>query len=180
MVYTGKIDAESKAYVRFLREEGDLTVQEIVDLCGISRGSIYRCLNAKKCEKDRKLRGRPRLISPRDERIIVRNIARLRKAEGNFSCHQLRAESGLHHVSLCTMNRTLKRLGFGFMETRRKGILTEKDYAERRQFARTVQRSYSKDFFKTDICFYLDGVSFYHKSNPMNDARAPHGKVWRK
>ena len=72
MVYTGKIDAESKAYVRFLREEGDLTVQEIVDLCGISRGSIYPCLNAKKCEKDRKLRGRPRLISPRDERIIVR------------------------------------------------------------------------------------------------------------
>ena len=127
MVYTGKIDAESKAYVRFLREEGDLTVQEIVDLCGISRGSIYRCLNAKKCEKDRKLRGRPRLISPRDEQIIVRNIARLRKAEGNFSCHQLRTESGLHHVSLCTMNRTLKRLGYGFMEARRKGMLTEKD-----------------------------------------------------
>ena len=102
------------------------------------------------------------------------------KEEENFSCHQLQAESGLHHVSLWTMNRTLKRLGYGFMEARRKGILTEKDYAERRQFARTVQRSYSKDFFKTDICFYLDGVSFYHKSNPMNDARAPHGKVWRK
>ena len=65
MVYTRKIDAESKAYVRFLREEVDLTVQEIVDLCGISRSPIYRCLNAKKCEKDRKLRGRPRLISPR-------------------------------------------------------------------------------------------------------------------
>ena len=50
MVYTGTIDAESKAYVRFLHEEGDLTVQEIVDLCGISRSSIYRCLNAKKYE----------------------------------------------------------------------------------------------------------------------------------
>ena len=148
MVYTGKIDAESKAYVRFLREEGDLTVQEIVDLCGISRASIYRCLKAKKCEKDRQLRGRPRLISRRDERIIVRNIARLRKEEGNFSCHQLRAESGLHHVSLWTMNRTLKRLGYGFMEARRKGILTEKDYPERHQFVRTVQRSYSKDFLK--------------------------------
>ena len=72
MVYTGTIAAESKAYVRFLCEEDDLTVQEIVHLCGISRTSIYRCLNAKKCEKDRKLRGRPRLISPRDEQIIVR------------------------------------------------------------------------------------------------------------
>ena len=160
MVYTGTTDAESKACVRFLREEGDLTVQELVDLCGISRASIYR-LNAKKRQKDRQLRGMPRLISPRDERIIVQNIARLRKEEGNFSCHQLRAESGSHHVSLWTMNRTLKRLGYGFMEAGRKGILTEKDYAERRQFARTVQRSYSKDFFKTDICFYLDEVSFY-------------------
>ena len=74
MVYTGTIDAESKAYVRFLREEGDLTVQEIVDLCGISRASIYRCLNAKKCEKDRQLRGRPRLISPRDERLLSYEI----------------------------------------------------------------------------------------------------------
>ena len=130
MVYTGTIDAESKAYVRFLREEGDLTVQEIVDLCGISRASIYRCLKAKKCEKDRQLRGRPRLISRRNEQIIVRNIAGLRKEEGNFSCHQLRAESGLHHFSLWTMNRTLKRLGYGFMEAGRKGILTEKDYPE--------------------------------------------------
>ena len=112
--------------MRVLREQGDLTVQEIADLCGISRASIYRCLSAKKGEKERQLRGRPHLISPRDERIIVRNIARLRKEEENFSCHQLRAESGLHHVSLWTMNRTLKRLGYGFMEARRKGILTER------------------------------------------------------
>ena len=118
--YTGTIDAESKVYVRFLREHSDLTVQEIVDLCGISRSSIYRCLNAKKCEKERQLRGRPRLISPRDERIIVRNIARLHKEEGNFPCHQLRAESGLHHVSLWTMNRTLKRLGFNLHRRKKK------------------------------------------------------------
>ena len=141
MVYTETIDAESKAYVRFLLEQSDLTVQEKVDICGISRASIYRFLNAKKCEKDRQLQGRPRLISPRDERMIVRNIARLCKGEGNFSCH--RTESGLHHVSLWTKNRTLKRLGYGFMEARRKGILTQRDYTERRQFARTVQRSYS-------------------------------------
>ena len=31
-----------------------------------------------------------------------------------------------------------------------------------------------------DICFYLDGVSFYHKYNPLGDARAPKGKIWRK
>ena len=43
MVYSGNIDAETKAYLRFLRQQSDLTVQEIVYLCGISRASVYRC-----------------------------------------------------------------------------------------------------------------------------------------
>ena len=30
------------------------------------------------------------------------------------------------------------------------------------------------------IYFYLDGVSFHHKYNPLDDARAPKGKIWRK
>ena len=30
-----------------------------------------------------------------------------------------------------------------------------------------------------DICFYLEGVSFYHKYNPLDDARAPKDKIWR-
>ena len=30
------------------------------------------------------------------------------------------------------------------------------------------------------INFYLDGVSFYYKSNPASQARAPTGRVWRK
>ena len=28
------------------------------------------------------------------------------------------------------------------------------------------------------IAFYLDGVSFIHKYNPFDQARAPKGKVW--
>ena len=31
-----------------------------------------------------------------------------------------------------------------------------------------------------DICFYLDGVSFYHKHNPLDDTRTPKGKILRK
>ena len=43
-----------------------------------------------------------------------------------------------------------------------------------------VKRTYCNDFFMNDICFYLDGVSFYHKYNPLDNARAPKGKIWRK
>ena len=183
MVYRGHIDAQTKAYVRCLRLQSDLTVREIVHLCGISRASVYRCLNTNTCDKNRQsrgTRGRPRAITGREERVIERNINKLRKQEGNFSCHRIRAESGLHHVSSWTVNRTLKRMGYRFMEARKKGILTDKDYSERRQFARTVKRTYPEDFFQNGICFYLDGVSFYHKTNPLDDARTPQGKVWRK
>lgn len=181
MVFKRKISAEQKAFVKFLRQEGDVPVKEIVHRCGISRATIYRWLKStNQSIQNSKKRGRPRLISEREERTIRRTITRLRKQEGNFSCQKIRAGSGLHHVSLWTVNRTLKRMGYAFLEARRKGILLEKDFKERVQFARKVKRNYSEDFFKKDIYFYLDGVSFYHKTNPMDDARAPQGKVWRK
>ena len=47
MVYSGNIDAETKAYAGILRQQSDLTVQEIVHLCGISRASVYPLLKHK-------------------------------------------------------------------------------------------------------------------------------------
>ena len=181
MVFKEKIKPELKAYVRFLREQGDVPVKEIVHRCGISRASVYRCLKfANQAQKKSKKHGRPRLIDVRQERKIHRTIGRLREQEGNFSCHRIRAEAGLHNVSLWTINRTLKRMGYAFLEARKKGILLERDFRERLRFARKVKRTYCNDFFMNDICFYLDGVSFYHKYNPLDDARAPKGKIWRK
>ena len=60
------------------------------------------------------------MITAREEWVIELNIKKLRKQEGNFSCHRIRAESGLHHVSSWTVNRMLKRMGYRFMEVRRK------------------------------------------------------------
>ena len=71
-------------------------------------------------------------------------------------------------------------MGYNLQEARKKGILTSRDQQERVQFARRVKKTYPADFFQREICFFLDGVSFYHKRNPLNDARAPQGKVWRK
>ena len=38
----------------------------------------------------------------------------------------------------------------------------------------------SPDFFTQHIAFYLDGVSFVHKYNPMNEAEKPKARIWRK
>ena len=38
----------------------------------------------------------------------------------------------------------------------------------------------SPDFFRQHIAFYLDGVSFVHKYNRMNEAEKPKARIWRK
>ena len=62
MVFKEKIKGhvELKAYVRFLREEGDVSVKEIVHRCEISRALVYRCLKvANQVQKKSKKHGRP-------------------------------------------------------------------------------------------------------------------------
>ena len=40
--------------------------------------------------------------------------------------------------------------------------------------------SRNADFFKHDIAFYLDGVSFVHKQNPVQAAAGTKSRIWRK
>ena len=58
------------------------------------------------------------------------------------------------------------------MIARRKRIVSEKDRRIRLQYARKMKRELSRnpDFFKHYIAFYLDGVSFVHKHNPLRAA----------
>lgn len=63
MVFKEKIIAQVKAYVKFLRKEGDVPVKEIEHRCGISKASVYSCLKcANQAQKKRKKARRPRLI----------------------------------------------------------------------------------------------------------------------
>jgi len=71
-------------------------------------------------------------------------------------------------------------MGYKFCEARRKGILSSADHAKRVKFAREVQTTFEDNFWKHKVCFYLDGVSFWYKKNPVDDARSPHSKMWRK
>ena len=92
MVFKEKIKAQLKAYVRFLREEGDVPVKEIVHRCGISRASLfYRCLkSANRAQKKSK-----KHMAGLDQSMCSRKGARLREPEGNFSCHvQNKGRSG--------------------------------------------------------------------------------------
>ena len=63
---------------------------------------------------------------------------------------------------------------------RKKGVLLEGDLIKRKQFAKKMKKDYDQHVWQNSISFFLDGVSFIHKYNPLDQARAPKGRIWRK
>jgi len=88
------------------------------------------------------------------------------------------AGSGLTFVGASerTFSRRLNEKGYY------KGLISEKDRKARVVYARNMKRLQRQDteYWKDSVSFYLDGVSFIHKTNPMSAAGAPKAKVWRK
>ena len=74
----------------------------------------------------------------RHERRIKRAIETLRRTEGgNFSAKRVMTELGLHQkdIHVRTVQKHLRRMGYGFLQARKKGILTTKDIKRRLTFA---------------------------------------------
>ena len=55
----------------------------------------------------------------------------------------------------------------------------KRDQLRRVKFARDVLNKHSLQLWTDEICFYLDGVSFWYKTNPVAEAETPRGKIWR-
>lgn len=90
--------------------------------------------------------------------------------------------SGLNDLNLSdrTVRRCLNRHGYYFLQARKKGILLNRDFKQRVAFARQMRGTYDRNVFTDQIAFYLDGTSFTFKTNPLDQARAPRGRIWRK
>ena len=97
MVFNCKIDAKTKALVKFLREESSQRDHKETRSFKRDRLTVYRCLKPDETKSNHKSPGRPLFITSREERITERNIKKLRKRKGTF-CDRIRPESGLHHV----------------------------------------------------------------------------------
>ena len=48
------------------------------------------------------------------------------------------------------------------------------------KFAKDIKKYYDDGLWSSGICFYLDAKHFIHKTNPMDQAKAPKSLVWRK
>ena len=168
MVYGRKISAKKKALVLYLRNECSASYRDIAKKCLISKSSAERIY--KESLRDQKLLtkrakvGRPRKVNERSVRTLIRCLKQSRKA------------------SRRTFSRRLNEEGYGFFQARKKGLLNDKDRKLRMKYARRIKRCLQQNpnFWKNEVAFYLDGVSFVYKHNPLNSATSPKSRVWRK
>jgi len=103
----------------------------------------------------------------------------VRKERASFSAKKVQEETRLFHVSLKTIHRTLRKFGYKYRQSRKKGLLSEADQVKRLKYARRM-KVVGQRFWEEEICFYFDGVGFAHRGNPYAEARAVSSMAWRK
>lgn len=188
-----KLKPTKVAYAILLREKERYSFRIIAKKCNISKSSAHRIWKYRQnylrseCKEKaivHRNKGRKPRINERDKREMLRTLTRMRKKDVNLTVMSLVREAGIDPtlVHRRTFTRYLNKWGFHFLQSRKKGLLSDKDKELRLKYAKKM-RSLLKDnptFYTHHIAFYLDGVSFIHKYNPKNEACRPKSRVWRK
>ena len=129
MVFRKKTSTEICAFVRFLKQGSSVSINEICRKAGVSRAMVHRCLKEdKKHRKLKKCPGWPKLIDAQTQPLMARKIRFLLLAKGGFSSKRLVKECSIElSISTSTVTQTLRRMGYHYLQVRKKGILTEED-----------------------------------------------------
>ena len=125
-------------------------------------------------------KGTPKKVSLREERIILREIRNLREEFGSFAIKRLRLVSGIVDKACDeTVRNLLKSEGYKFLISRKKGLLKPKDLKERLKSSRKIKRIFKKNIWTEGMSFYLDGVGYQQKYNPVDEAKSVKSMTWR-
>ena len=117
---------------------------------------------------------------PKDERKIIRTLLVLKKTLGPFCINQLKLETGVDaHALDNIIIHILKRNSYYYLQPRR-GSMSRQNARTWLLFALKVTRILSRDFWTNGIRFYLDGLSWTHKTNPCDQARSTTVMAWIK
>ena len=179
-----RIGLTASVMLRSLHQIQNVSGYELVKKFGkkYATRSIYRHIKKPledTFDKRKHNPGRPRKLTLRMERTIVRTV-RLRQEVKGFSSKKVQESAVLGWgISNRDVRRCLARHGFKYCQSRKKGLLTEKDKKDRVKFARRCLKLPAEHWQK-DIAFYLDGVGFAHKMDPAGEARMVSSMTWRK
>ena len=121
-------------------------------------------------------------MGARDVRRLKIKISNLRKVNNpNFTAVKLQKVCGLNSkCSIRTIDRALCSMNLFSLNTRQKGIMTEKDKKSRVKFCKKCLKLVGSELWLQRISFYYDGVKFYHKSDPFSESIQPKATIWRK
>ena len=190
MVFIQQVAAEKRALAWYLRTYSQFSFRKIAEECEISKSSAHRiCRNEFGNGRETRIpsekkQGRPRNVSERNIRLLIRTLKSFRRNNVHITVRSLVEESGLSFevATRRTYSRYFNELGYFYFSAQRKGILSDNDKKVRLQFARNMKHEMNRnpDFWKSEISFYLDGVSFVHKYNPKSGAASNRARVWRK
>lgn len=109
------ISAEKRALVLLTKEFVNLSYRKIAEKCGVSKSTAYAICNPKRQALIRKGKpGRPRMLTRRMERILLRTFHKLQRKCPSFSVKDLIAESGVDskRYSRRTVSRFLNQNGY--------------------------------------------------------------------
>lgn len=189
MVFSRKINPKKRALACILRSQNKCSFGKIAKTLKISKSSASRLVqegidHGEGKQKANRKRGRKPALSERDQRHLIRGIHALRKEDVNFTVKRLVEFCGFspEKASYRTYVRYINKEGFSFRQTRKKGVLTEVDKKKRLAFAKKMRKIVltNQKYWEKDVSFFLDGVSFIHKRNPLGEAMKPQARVWRK
>ena len=161
MVFNGEINPSKRAYIKHLTQGKKLSIRDIAQQCRASRATVYRIKKDKIIDRDqrkewnRDFGGRPRKLTLREERHILRTLFSLRNEEGNLTSIRLMARAGIspRHVSNRSIRRFLQREGYYFLQARKKGLLSEKDLKERLKIRQKYQKRLLKGCVERQCSF---------------------------
>lgn len=188
MVFKGRVSPEIRAYVKYHRKDirpygkdNATIIERIAKECKITTRTVYRLLKEPLDHKIPKqsLGGRQRKVSERTEKRMIRNVSKIRAHNKNWIVRDLLQLTDIDNITERTGQRILNRNGYGYLVSRKKGIISETDRKRRLHFAKQWAKKDS-NFWRDDIAFYFDGVGFEHKTKPKESASTCKGRVWRK
>jgi len=188
-----KINKEQSYAIRYCKSRGEsvafILKKEKRLLRGISASTVYRHarmpLGIQKIDNrvGNHLAGRKRLLDDRDRRAVIKKITGFRRAGIDFTSEELYDEMDLADMDITNFRRYLKRWGYGYLNNRRKGVITQADKVKRLAFARRMKRSFTSvdaqlQYWRSIL--FIDIVGFQYKRNPFELATTPKAKSWKK
>ena len=139
-------------------------------------------IEEKQEDKRKRNPGRPKSVTERQHRQIIRQVPLLRaERKGCFFLGDIREAAAVpSSISDTTLRRVLHREGYRYRESAHKGVLSKQDLKIRYKFAKNLKKSFGSDIWWNGICFYLDGTGFTYKRNPCEYAQRSNRYSWRK